>query len=270
MTQEEFNQMLQVAIAGGLSGYATSKYSLEEIEEKLDGGGTGGGVSSFNSRTGEVIPQTGDYTAEMVGAAPGGFGLGGNAKVLTSKDDLNAIWQNGWYYWGLDIPKNAPNQATSSAAYTFMRVTGASNANLIQDYWSLNLGNHYQSRRVNYNRTWSPLEWYNPPMALGVEYRTTERHNGKPVYTKLIDCGAMPNNTAKTVEYTDDVSARPISVTGIWDGGNATMPGETGPSGFPAQLQNISLLNRNVLISTHSDRSSSTASAIVKYWKTTD
>lgn len=35
------------------------------------GGGSGGGesVSSFNGRTGDVIPAIGDYTAEMVGAA---------------------------------------------------------------------------------------------------------------------------------------------------------------------------------------------------------
>jgi len=37
----------------------------------------GGGVTSFNGRTGAVIPQNGDYTAEMVGAlAPAGDGSG--------------------------------------------------------------------------------------------------------------------------------------------------------------------------------------------------
>lgn len=29
-------------------------------------------------------------------------------------------------------------------------------------------------------------EWLNPPMEVGVEYRTTERYEGSPVYTKLI------------------------------------------------------------------------------------
>lgn len=42
------------------------------------------------------------------------------------------------------------------------------------------------------------VEWVNPPMALGVEYRTTERYNGKPVYCKLMNCGALTANTAKT------------------------------------------------------------------------
>lgn len=36
-------------------------------------------------------------------------------------------------------------------------------------------------------------EWANPPMVSGVEYRTTERHNGKVVYTKLMDLGLAAN-----------------------------------------------------------------------------
>lgn len=35
----------------------------------------------------------------------------------------------------------------------------------------------------------SYTEWINPPMVIGVEYRTTERFLGKPVYTKMVDCG---------------------------------------------------------------------------------
>ena len=42
----------------------------------------GGGVVSFNGRTGSVIPKKGDYTAADVGAAPEGFGLGTNAPML--------------------------------------------------------------------------------------------------------------------------------------------------------------------------------------------
>lgn len=33
---------------------------------------------------------------------------------------------------------------------------------------------------------WNPLEWNNPLMIPGEEYRTTERHNEKPVYAKLV------------------------------------------------------------------------------------
>ena len=34
------------------------------------GGGTVAGVTRFNGRSGEVSPQSGDYTAAMVGAIP--------------------------------------------------------------------------------------------------------------------------------------------------------------------------------------------------------
>lgn len=42
-------------------------------------------------------------------------------------------------------------------------------------------------------------EWLNPPMVPGVEYRTTERWRGKPVYTKLMDFGTLPNATMKSL-----------------------------------------------------------------------
>jgi hypothetical protein len=36
------------------------------------------------------------------------------------------------------------------------------------------------------------LEWQNSPMAQGVEYLTTERYNGKPVWVKLVELGTPP------------------------------------------------------------------------------
>ena len=44
------------------------------------------------------------------------------------------------------------------------------------------------------------VEWFNPPMLIGKEYRTTERHLGKPVYVKLVNFGALPNATTKDVD----------------------------------------------------------------------
>ena len=46
--------------------------------------------------------------------------------------------------------------------------------------------------------TWEDMEYVNPPMVAGVEYRTTERWNGKPVYTKLIDFGLSANSAQIT------------------------------------------------------------------------
>lgn len=56
--------------------------------------------------------------------------------------------------------------------------------------------------RVKVNGVWQPFEWVNPPMNPGVEYRTTERYLGKPVYCKLVNAGLMPSaNNAKLVAH---------------------------------------------------------------------
>ena len=49
-------------------------------------------------------------------------------------------------------------------------------------------------------------EWINPPMIPSTEYRTTERWNGKPVYTALINCGTMPTPGSNSrVELPDGI-----------------------------------------------------------------
>ena len=48
--------------------------------------------------------------------------------------------------------------------------------------------------------TWGEWEWENPPMLAGVEYRTTERWNGKAVYTALVNVGAFPESGMTNAE----------------------------------------------------------------------
>ena len=48
---------------------------------------------------------------------------------------------------------------------------------------------------------WREWECVNPPMHEGVEYRTKERYLGKPVYTKIVYLGALPNATVKEVAH---------------------------------------------------------------------
>lgn len=64
-------------------------------------------------------------------------------------------------------------------------------------------------------------EWLNPPMVADVEYRTTERCNGKPVYVKYIDHGKgttnmyveIPIGISKTFRYTSCVVKANIPLT---------------------------------------------------------
>ena len=127
--------------------------------------------------------------------------------------------------------------------------------------------------RVHSSGTWYPWEWVNPPMAAGIEYRTTERYQGKPVYVKLVNFGALPNATTKNVEYGDSV-CRPIFGYGISTSNN-TFP-TVNYGGILADSFNSSRVislwfNLNtVSISCGGDRSTVNAYVFVKYYKTTD
>lgn len=45
------------------------------------------------------------------------------------------------------------------------------------------------------------VECPNPPMLLGVEYRTTKYHKGKPIYTMALNLSQMPNATTAQVDH---------------------------------------------------------------------
>ena len=233
--------------------YYTHRFSGEEIDNAV------GRVAA--------TAGSGAITAGDVGAAPSGFGLGTAVANAPTVNDFDSILKTGWYIGVPVIPGFLFGNTT------LMHVA-ASNAYATQLAFVYLMASGYPTNtmliRSKEAGVWKPWEWINPPMKLGVEYRTTERHNGKPVYTKLVDCGAMPNNTEKDVEYSVDTNCQPISVNGTWSNGKITMPGENGSYAFPGELQSISASNNVIILVTHSDRSNYTANATVKYWKTTD
>ena len=50
-------------------------------------------------------------------------------------------------------------------------------------------------------------EWLNPPVEDNVEYKTTERYRGKPIYTRAVNCGTVPNaGSSKTVSIDGSIS----------------------------------------------------------------
>ena len=140
-------------------------------------------------------------TAADVGAAPAGYGLGGGATILTSADDLNNIWECGFYrYTSEDMPQNA----VAASWLNIMRVESTSSGAFAQTVYGITANENYKwapiARRFIYGSASIPWEYFNPTLLLGVEYRTTERYQGNPVYVKLIDCGVFPTaGVVKTV-----------------------------------------------------------------------
>lgn len=144
-------------------------------------------VTSVNDKTGAVVLNAND-----VGAAPNGFGLGDKG---TPCNDPNTALLAGWYSLSGAGCINVPNHynliygalfVERRYTYIFQTVT---------------------FRQVSIKRssedggtTWSEWEYVSPPLYLGVEYPTTERWYGKIVYAKIVNAGALPNNTQKYVD----------------------------------------------------------------------
>ena len=112
---------------------------------------------------------------------------------------------------------------------------------------------------------WQPWEVVNPPLELGVEYRTIERYGGKPVYEKLVDFGALPNASFKYVVV--DNTAEVFRVSGRTVDGK-TLPGTVGVE--QTGMITCSGVGAQVQIVTFADQSSLSAYVCAWYIKTTD
>ena len=196
--------------------------------------------------------------AAFAGLAPGGFGLG---TVAVNIPDLNDATKNGWYMnsaggEAVHAPDNVPGWLVLVCAYADEIVFQTayrygSDEGLI----SARRSHHYLFGG------WQPWEWINPPTLLGVEYRTVERYNGKPVYAKAINFGQAPNATYKEVSHGIEDFSQLVSYTGMMGGVNLIEA--------PA-LDNI-LINASIIrITTNTDASGSYVYLVLRYIKTTD
>ena len=112
-----------------------------------------------------------------------------------------------------------------------------------------------------YRMNGAAKEWINPPMQLGVEYRTAGRYNSKPVYAKAISFGQAPNATYKDVSHGIENFSQLVSYTVMMGGANLI---ET-----PA-LDSIQINVSNIRITTNTDVSASYVYLVLRYTKTTD
>lgn len=204
-------------------------------------------------------------TAADVRAAPGGFGLGERGKQLTSADDVNNIWKCGWYKF---VSGNVPQNAIILSYLNLLRVESAANSAFMQTIYGMADNASYQitpsAQRCIYGSKITPWEYINPPMILGVEYRTTERYKGKPVYAQLVPFGPLPNNTLAATAH------------GIANFGDCieftinTVNGKGGPMNGDLNVVGCWANETQMNIKTTEDYSSSTANVLLRYTKTTD
>lgn len=201
--------------------------------------------------------QSGGVAAALSNKAPAGFGLGtSNPRHI---DDANNALESGWYY--LDASTlNGPE----SAEYSNVMLVLTRNSNPQTVQVSFNVTDlAFELRRVCANGVWSPWEWVNPPMQLGVEYRTTEHHNNKSVYKKHVNTGALSAGTSKSVAHgVENIGLRLSALYGINNDGDNLVgnPGITG----------ILVDGSNITITTAAGFSTSNSWVVIAYTKITD
>lgn len=239
--------------------YYTSQYSGEEIDERLTAAHNAVRYDVAQTLTDEQKTQA----RENVNAAPGGYGLGGIAGAAISstvEEGLNTATQNGWYYFGgTGGIENRPSLIPDSG-YGYLLVSSRDQQTKLQVFMSA-IDNYIAVRKLEAG-VWQPWEYLNPPMQIGVEYRTTERYLGKPVYVKVVDCGNLPASGLKNIAH-GIANCKPIHVYGEMSNGN-TLPYTVGTT------YSISADGIYIQIYVTGDFSQHTVKATIKYTKTTD
>lgn len=206
-------------------------------------------------------PNTWLPTIADIGAAPAGYGLGVEAKTV---NDIDNIVGTGWFYgtpkidgfvFGNSIIHHYENSGYSvQEAKLLSATTGTGCDNTIL-------------RREKYAGVWQPWEWIDPPMLIGTEYRTTERFNGKPVYTQAFSLGTgCSAGSVKDVEHGIANVQYLISCQGF-----TNYPAAMPCGGFLTTDHTIvTALAGYIRICSTVDTTGSLFYAILKYTKTTD
>lgn len=174
----------------GNDGKQIGSWNIPYVCEEVPGLGSKTATeyyTAFSKALDDLRGVSKEFTPEAIGAAPAGYGLGENAE---ENQDADSLTGTGFYSCATNSPDGEwwyGFHIRYGDGYAYQRMT--------KTYGSI------VAERSQIAGTWQPWEWVNPPMGLGVEYRTTERYDGKPVYAKLIYFGSLPANTSGHIAH---------------------------------------------------------------------
>lgn len=253
-----------VSTVAGVTPDSSGNVNLtaNDIEALSINGGTMQGPVNMGNNPIKGLPaptEKGDaVTKEYVEKhfAPGGFGLGTVAAYAANPDDIKAT---GFYICTLTEISNL-----NAVGYHLTR--NNDNSYAYQGFAGFySLTEFVAVERVKTEGKWQAWEYVNPPMAENVEYRTTERYNGKPVYKKLVNFGSLPNNGVKSVDYAPSGQAsicKAIAISGRVGTGSTLI-------GYPNIVYSYAEHGK-IHIKTDANLGATTVVVTVSYFKTTD
>lgn len=213
----------------------------------------------------------------LANKAPAGYGIGEEDAALVKDADLDTLKNGGTYFIGTGCTNTPPN--TDTAWSTLYVIPGRACTQIFIPANDANRAGTFSSwiARIYNNETaaWGAWEWVNPPMQLGVEYRTTERYLGKPVYVKVIDFGTLSNNNFKVVSANigNKNDASIVDYKGYAVTGNYVEPFPiiwSGPVIKAYAYVEVYNSYWSIRVTTSADLSSYSAKFVIKYTKTTD
>lgn len=270
--------------------YYVLQRSGEEIEELLDKAGSATGAVRYDAAQTLTDEQKAQARGN-INAAPGGGG------VMESVLEVSASSASESYDT-FCAKLDAVLATMPAASVKFLRVyppqyygAGSDICALFKnsnDYAAVyTIGSYNKDRQgfrmIKYKRDssdpagqWDPLEYINPPMQLGVEYRTTERHLGKPVYVKVVSLGKLVTGHI-TYEVGDDEISSIISCTAtVSSGPNSfngryTLPNIISNSLTDSWSTYVAFIDKaEIVVYCGGSMAGSEARAIIKYIKSTD
>lgn len=196
--------------------------SIPTVQEECCGTNTVLSVNGVTANTDGAVT----LTPGNIGAAPSGYGYGGEPVTLSSTaiasdekltealqtvyESMNARETKLVRFYGYPSTKINGNKVEVSDYVFFGFLSKSSN-----DYGSFIAHSSYHKgcliSKAKVGGVWQELEWVNPPLDIltisnidtPVEYRTTERWMGKPVYATLLK-KTFDNVPSVTVSISDD------------------------------------------------------------------
>ena len=199
--------------------------------------------------------------------APANYGLSGPVKNVTSFDEVDSA---GWYSKLFNAEEMPAGACHGNLTFRTSIYGGPKYFEIIMpvsytfnDYSVLSM-----LRKRRDDSQWYDWEWENPPMIPGVEYRTTERYDGKPVYTALVNCGNLPlSGMSETVWHFSNwtTTAHIFECDVTYGDVNGGTQGTLNGLGYEWRTANFNMIR--ILNPGGADYSGFIATALIKYWK---
>ena len=260
----------------------TDKLALFKYDPSTDGAQTFNIKQALNDNWDKLDDAVKQILITLANKAPGGFGWGEAMKDVLASDaeDTYETYCGKLDVLLADMPDGTSQRIYARGPSSTGQYYGAGNvvavlskilgtsASLIGLSPDPRDTTNGLWRMLKDNGKWQPVEWINPPMELGTEYRTTERYLGKPVYVKVVDCGKCPGSEFKDIQFDTSGVALPIRCYGNWTyDGRSTIPFET--TGSDRMV--VGIIGRFIRITTGGRNfSEHTCTVTVYYTKTTD